>query len=164
MEAMTVSTIVSIGIFLLSAVLIIIGWNVIYENAQRIASRNEAFSRKTSIINELTSITKNAIDFWEEDLSSEKKKYCLIKTSTFYSQIESLNKRIEQLSNYGMDIDFKDDIKTLRNSITLDCERAYEVTHSNKIDKISGILESSDSIKGQLTQKFRAIHKHVPPA
>lgn len=152
-EAAIASIIVSLMIFIMSAMLVMVGWEVIYKNGKKIASRNEMFSRKTAVFNELTLLTNEAVTFWEGDKLNESE--CLVKTSVFIAKTQSVKNRIKMMQDLGLVADIDASIRDLRKSITLDAEQAYKVEPDQKHEKIFQIIESSDSIKKLLSDAFK---------
>ena len=163
MEEVIVGVIVSILIFLISSSIIIYGWDVIYGNAQKIASRNELFARKSAIISEVTNLTRSAIDFWESKHTEDDKAFCLVKASVFTTEIESIKRRIKRLESFGLDAQLDEELRQLRKNITLNSERAFDVHYSEIQDKISNIVDSSDTLKHKLSVQFEQMYSHARP-
>lgn len=163
MEQLAVNTSVSLFIFLASAFMVIYGWDVIYENSKRISSRNETFSRKKSVIDEINKVRDISIDFWQEEIKETEKNKCLIKTQIFYTHIESIRKSIKRLQESGLEIDVTKELVNFRKSITLDSESAFEVDYQRKMDKISSIVLCSDEIKYKLSKGYESLYKNSTP-
>ncbi|MDO6467835.1 hypothetical protein Q4498_06870 [Neptunomonas phycophila] len=163
MEAVAASAIISILIFICSAILVVYGWETIYENAQKIASRNELFSRKTALIVEIQSLAISSIEFWETEHDYSDKNKCLLKSSIFTYKAESINKRLKRLKSFGLEADLSNEMRMFRKNITLDAERAFDISSEAKREKISCIFSSSDSLKEHLSYKFEEVYKHKFP-
>lgn len=152
-ESAIASIIVSLMIFIMSAMLVMVGWEVIYKNGKKIASRNEMFARKSAVMNELSLLTNEAVSFWENMNLTDNE--CLIKTSVFIAKTQSIKNRVKMMQELGLNVDIDKSVRELRRSITLDAEQAHQVSAENKHEKIFEIIESSDSIKKQLSEAFR---------
>ncbi|TCV22097.1 hypothetical protein EDB70_1149 [Vibrio crassostreae] len=151
-ESAVASIIISIMIFMMSTALVMVGWEVIYKNGKKIASRNEMFARKTAVMNELSALTNEAVSFWENDKLKDSE--CLIKTSIFVAKTQSIKNKVKLMQELGLVVDIDVHVRNLRRSITLDAEQANQVDLGSKCERIFKIIESSDSLKKQLSQAF----------
>ena len=155
MEQMLVSTIVSVMVFLGSAAIALMGWQVIFRNAKKLASRNELFNRKSRIIEQLNSISSSALLYWTSSNSSTLSKN-LLQTELFIIQLEDLKNQIANIPEFS-DLDLSTETTALRKSITLDAEQPNSVSIERKREKIALITSCSTEIKQKLRIAFERL-------
>ena len=145
---------VSLLICLVSISMVIIGWDVIYKNARKIATRNEMFSQVNSIINEIYAARNDAIKYWSYPKGKFQKDESLLNTAVLTQAISSIDKRIDKLSNQGLFINYHRPLRQLRRNITLDMERPDHISVSDKTVKIEEIVHSADQLVHDLNESF----------
>lgn len=163
MEAVAVGTIINILTFLASAAILMYGWGVIYENAQRISFRNEVFSRKRALISDIDALTKNSIELWSINEGIPRHNV-LQKLELYVIQIESIKNTLKDLRELGLEITYADTIKDFRKNITLSAENLNQLSTDEKSNRISNIVEISNELKGALSIGFRNLFKSYPPS
>ena len=161
MEATILTITVSFFIFIFSTITIISGWNQIYINGQKLASRNEANNLRQVICSSVEDIEKDATQFWME--KNEGKEHHALSTITFTAKLESIKKDLEVLKKYNIDLDISFEIRKLRSYITLDMERANSVKTDTKKDKLSNIINFSDRIKRKINYSFHKVYLPIEP-
>lgn len=158
MEQLLVGTIVSVLIFLSSAALVMYGWGVIFDNAKRISSRNETFSRKRALIDDISKLSESAIDYWSMDLDSKDKAKCLMMADVFTIKIQSLKRKINRITRLGLPLELGDTLKDFRKNITLNAEKMYSLNHDDKRDRIANIISLTDNLILDISLTFENKH------
>jgi hypothetical protein len=141
-----------------SILLVIIGWNIIYYNAKRIATRNESKSIVDDAVKIIDDIEKTTTEYW---LSGRKARIessiylilALSKITTLYGRLDILKRRGLDTSSLSMAM--------LVEHMTLDCEKVDQISDEAKRSQMELFLESSNRFVDNLYLTFE---KRYAPA
>jgi hypothetical protein len=141
----------SIVILFLSSLVISIGWAVIYNNAQKIASRNETFNLVSKFLVHIDKLIADSILYWSSEANENKR----LKSKKFELEIVSLKRSLEQLNRRGLSLNLDLEIRKLRRAITLDSSNKNLISEPQIILKIEDMFFYSDEIQNKLIQSFQ---------
>ncbi len=139
---------------MISIILVIIGWRVIYNNAKKLATRTETKSLIDEVIkltNELEGIT---IDYW---LSGRKNR---IESDLFTlltsAKIETLTARLTLLKRRQINLK-KKSLSYMVTYMDLDCEKVDSISIDKKREKVHLFL----SYKNELIDELYTVYEEV---
>jgi len=153
--------IVSLLIFAVSIVLVIVGWDVIYKNARRIATQNEMFNQVNSVCSEIVTTKDLAVSFWVKSKDDLTRESCLLHSAMFASRVNSIDRNIQRLKDLDLEIEQHTNIREMRRSITLDMERAEKIALVDKASKVQDIISHSDDLIQELQNAFIQFKGHI---
>jgi len=139
-----------------SIVFIIIGWKVLYKNAKRIASRNEAYALLMKTQDEILNIEKLGYKFWTDSTNRSK-----CSSYVLAIRIQSILTLLDLLEPRGFAVD-PHDIYKLRNAITMDSETPDKLAEDTIRKKLVNISHFSTQIQTALHKEFLNNYQHIP--
>ncbi|MBT0024042.1 hypothetical protein WKI32_11560 [Vibrio alginolyticus] len=143
---------------LISVLLVIIGWAVIYRNAVKIATRAETKSLMDDLFRIFDSIESLSVDYW---LSGRKNRIDSDEfTLLFNAKLLTLNSRLEQLEHRKVDVS-EVDLSKLAELITIDCEDVDRKSDSDKRARVQLILDHINKSTVGLYSNFQHANKPV---
>jgi hypothetical protein len=128
--------IVAICTLAVSVGLVIFGWRVLFDNAQKLASRNETYNFVSQLLSLLDELSKEAIAHWvscDETLNSQ------LQSKKLVSKTQRFKRKLALLKSRGLEFDCNKELKEIRRAITLDAERANDISDVKKKIKIDDI-------------------------
>lgn len=139
-----------------SVAVAVVGWTVIYRNAQRTSSRAETHLLVTTLLDRYEKIEQSAQDYWAKDSEIPiKEGEALAKTQCFSSLLESHRVLIDILESRGLKFeDLSELIADLRDAITLDSERPQDVSNSERRGKLQDISSCSRKLRRQVYSAY----------
>lgn len=141
---------------LVSIFLVIIGWNIIYRNAKKLATRTETKSLLDDAMTILSGIEKVSIDYWLSGRKNriESEQFILLtnaKLLTFVNRLKFLEKR---------NIDIKVvNLAKLSTLITNDCEDVDRRSNEDNRERVQLLLELLNDIHEKLYDDFHKLYK-----
>ncbi|MFA0263182.1 hypothetical protein AB4497_12055 [Vibrio cyclitrophicus] len=154
----TTLTILSNYSWLLSLVIVMVGWYVIYRNACKIATRSESKALVDTALSQLESATKLALDYWlsgrrvRDDFST----YEL----TVMGSITRLAITIEVLEQRGLNLtEINDKLGEFSKVSTLDAERINSLAVEDTHFRASQVNEVSMQVTTELLDSFHEKYK-----
>lgn len=143
---------------LVSLVLVVIGWLVIYKNARKIATRGESKSLVDDVIKVLDQIESLSVTYWlagrQKRIESEEF------TLLFNAKLLTLNSRLEILKARNVDTSVVD-LAQLAECITYQCEDVDRISSSDRRARVQSFLDIINSSNEKLYQEFQKLHKPV---
>lgn len=141
---------------IVSILLVIAGWFVVYRNAKRLATRNETKSILDSALSALDCLENLAVDYW---LSGRQKRkdtdeFILLisaKLLTFHNRLELLKKRKVRTEII--------DLSELATLMTIDCEDVDRMQADNRRERVQEILDSTNNIHSLLYEEFHRMYR-----
>lgn len=139
----------------ISVLLIFIGWKVVFNNAKKIASRNETYAIVNRIITLLGDIQKLSESFWLQAQFQEQPQYYDLLA---LSKIKLIRSKLEILENRRVDIN---DIQTLifpiRKACTINSYKIASLSENEKREQIQSILNATSEFETLLDEKMKTI-------
>lgn len=140
-----------------SALMIIIGWSVVYRNAKKISSRNETFTIINRVADHLRSIEEKTVKFYSHGYKNQA-------PALWYSDIslhlESIREHLHLLNLRGIDPGINH-LANLREHASLRCEEAEKMDHEEKILMLHELKAASANLLGILHRKFQDQHPFI---
>ncbi|MGB5856528.1 MAG: hypothetical protein WBH20_14880 [Oceanisphaera sp.] len=148
---------ISVVISCTGLLIVFIGWNVIYRNAKRIATRAETKSILDDIIKHINDIESNATNYWlsgrRERVDHENYELLLMaKRNVLASRIELLTIR-----NITVCDKSHDNLSNMFEYALLDCEAADQTSADKRREIAQNILNASTELVMSLYNNF-AVH------
>jgi len=127
-----------------SIILIIVGWGVIYQNAKKLATRNETKSLIDDVVTIINSLDRLTIDYW---LSGRKNR---LETDEFIlltsAKLQTLSSRLDIVEKRNIDISCVD-LSIISSHMTLNCEEVdRRKPEENRIQLQLFLEESNNSV------------------
>ncbi|MCP1728321.1 hypothetical protein J2T60_002321 [Natronospira proteinivora] len=142
-----------------NALIIAIGWYVIYSNAKRLATRSEnrgIIDGAHSVLDELSRTSKT---FWKEKITNQGDSQMRAGLVELQSLIQEFELKTNLLGKRGLEVDVAVSIKELRNSVTANAE-LLEVTNIDRISaRLANIGNKVGDIKWNLEEAFMGTYK-----
>jgi len=139
-----------------SLLLIILGWKVIYNNAKKIATRNENKSLIDNVVSILNEMEILVTGYW---LSTKKNRLGSEEYQVICSaKLLKLNSRLSFLYERGLNISDVD-LAILSEHMTLNCERVNSRSNSNNREQAQLFLEEVNKCINSLYANFQIRHK-----
>ncbi|MGP1834352.1 hypothetical protein ACTTBA_14840 [Shewanella frigidimarina] len=139
----------------ISVLLIFIGWKVVFNNAKKIASRNETYAIVNRIITLLGDIQKLSESFWLQAQFQEQPQYYDLLT---LSKIKLIRAKLQILDNRQVDTN---DIQTLifpiRKACTFNSYKVASLSENEKREQIQSILNATSEFETLLDEKMKTI-------
>jgi hypothetical protein len=148
--------IVALCTLMVSIGLVIVGWQVLYNNARRLASRNETYSFVSQVLSLLDELLKESIIYWS---SSETELNGQLQSKKLASKTQRFKKKLGVLTTRGLQLDCNRELRGIRRAITLDAERPTTVSNLAKMEKIEDI----DLFGAELTSKVLTAYQNKYP-
>lgn len=141
-----------------SVVLVIIGWLVIYKNARKIATRGETKSLIDDVIKILYDIEELSVAYW---LSGRKgridsEEFLLL----FNAKLLTLNSRLEILKDRKINVEVID-LADISECITFRCEDVDRMQSTEKRERVQTFLDTINAANEKLYKEFQKLHKPV---
>ena len=136
--------------------LVIIGWNVIYRNAKRLATRNETKSLIDDAMKSLQALEDLTLSYWlsRNELSMKADEFQLLVAA----RLEAFNNQLQQIQRRNINIDDVD-LASLSEFMTLNCE-SVDTTHVNEHRiQVQFFLEQVNLSRVSLFNDFENRHK-----
>lgn len=141
---------------LISIALVIIGWNIIYRNAKKLATRTETKAFLDDAMSVLSDIEDMTVQYW---LSGRK---CRIDSEQFIlltnAKLLKFVARLQLLNERNIDIKVVN-LAQLSTLITEDCEDVDRRTTEENRERIQLFLELLNDIHEKLYGKFQLLYK-----
>ena len=147
-------TILSFIVLVISSGLILLGWNVIYKNAKKIASRNETFNLLSNLLVNIDELTSESISFW----SSLDDKNEILKSKRLELEVVKLKRSLDQLNRRGITFQLNLEIRKLRRAITLDSNNKSSVPKVLIQLKVEDLYLYSSELQNKLILAFQNKH------
>lgn len=141
----------AIIVLFISVILAYIGWNVVYSNSKKIASRNETYGLITHMFKLMDDLLIEATDYW---LTPMPQTYHALHAKNFELKISSLKKKLNLIKSRELDIEFDFDLRKIRRSITLDAERVTQISESIRLLKIEDMNHHVSELKINIFRAF----------
>jgi hypothetical protein len=133
---------------LIAATLVLIGWRVLYNNAKKIASRNETFAITNRITVLLTEIQNNSEDFWLKGAFKEQPQYYEL---LILSKIKQISAKLKLLENRKINTyELNRLIFPIRRDCTMTAPIAVNLKDEEKREQLEAILDSTLKLENQL--------------
>ena len=142
---------------IVSAVLVITGWFVIYRNAQKLSTRSETKAVVDSAFSSLKLLTDTSMDFWlsrGRDMSSSEFEVKMSYLFTQFSQSVSI------LEKRGLKLN-QEKISELIGITTLDCESVSDKPKADLVLVSNRIAGLSLEIYMELMESFHLKYKPI---
>jgi hypothetical protein len=136
--------------------LIIIGWNVIYRNAKRLATRNETKSLIDDAMKSLQILEDLTLNYWlsRNESSMKADEFQLLVAA----RLEAFNNQLQQIQRRNINIDDVD-LANLSEFMTLNCE-SVDITHVDEHRiQVQYFLEQANLSRVSLFNDFENRHK-----
>ncbi|WP_418140238.1 hypothetical protein NUW46_12585 [Marinobacter sp. MA] len=137
-----------------SALMIILGWSVIYRNAKKISSRNETFTIINRVADHLRSIEEKTVEFYSH---GHEKQHPALWYSDIALHIESIREHITLLKSRKIDPGLNH-LANLREHTSLRCEEAGTMDQESKILMFQDLKAASSRLLDTLHKKFEQRH------
>ncbi|MCS6153649.1 hypothetical protein G3465_12170 [Shewanella baltica] len=135
-----------------SAILIFIGWRVVYTNAKKLATRSETYAINSRITTLLTDIQKLAEEFWfKSQFNDQPQHYDLL----MLAKIKLLGAKLDMLKNRKIDIyEIERQKFPLRKACTYRSFDINTLSDAEKREQVDGILQVITSIEMKIDEKL----------
>lgn len=142
----------------ISIVLVIIGWLVIYKNARKIATRSENKSLIDDVIKILDDIETLSVAYWLSGRKNriESEEFLLL----FNAKLLTLNNRLGILKDRRVEISVVD-LAKISECITFQCEDVDSFPNSVKRERVQTFLDTINASNEGLYKEFQNLHKPV---
>ncbi|PQL06099.1 hypothetical protein [Pantoea ananatis] len=142
----------------LGPALVLLGWKVVFFNAQRIATRNETKSIVDSSVKLLNEIAELSVNYWvpKDDGSDNYRKYLL----NVLAKSSQLQRYINILENRGVSLDMGL-LSSIADDATLDAEYVSLQNDSEREVKAQSIVESCMMGVLHIFQKFEQTYPPI---
>ncbi|BCV49594.1 hypothetical protein [Shewanella algae] len=138
---------------LVMASLVLIGWKVIYNNAKKIASRNETYSVSNQILSILSDIQKMSESFWIRDEFNENPQFYELLVLSKTKQISS---KIKVLKGRNVDVyDINRLVFPIRKSCTLDIHLVTSKGVDGRREQLEQILNATLAFEQALDKQMQ---------
>ena len=143
-----------------TAALAIIGWLVIYGNAKKLASRNEAHSLVQKVDDRLLDILQYSKDYWsylecEDDRVLLESKRFSVELGGSISLIRSYLKLIEDNSSMSLEFKPSKELMMLKKKCELDSECVLDMELNIREKRAIDVVVSITYFRSQLYSSFR---------
>ncbi|MGC0976536.1 hypothetical protein WKH52_12380 [Pantoea agglomerans] len=148
----------------ISIVLVLIGWRVVYYNAKRLATRSETKSLIDNTISTLSSISDSAVNFWLSDAADEEKKDLSIQLYTL-----NISAKLKQASNFFQflkhrGVEVEDSLLAeINDKCTLDCEKVHQLDVKDSAVRAQEAMEKCSSAIEHVFLRFESTHPPTSP-
>lgn len=140
---------------LLSAAFVLLGWLIVFRNAQYTASRSETKGFIDDLMKSISDIESSAVNFW---LASRKERQ---EPKTFSVLINGkfkiVDEKIDLIKKRKVDIGHKelvDLLGCLQEKVTLDCESADAIDSIVRVQRANEVMAEAVKVHTHLYTKF----------
>lgn len=148
--------IVALFTLTVSVLLIVVGWRVVFHNAKKLATRNETYNFVSQLLSLLDELLKESISYWT---TSDEVSAGYLQSQKLISKTHRFKKKLALLDTRGLAFDCSKELKNIRRAITLDAQRASDVSTAKKLNKI----EDLNYYGAQLTNKVLIAYQNKYP-
>ncbi|WP_019340550.1 hypothetical protein [Stutzerimonas stutzeri] len=113
-------------ISLLSPLLVIVGWYIVYYNSNRVAKRSEAYNIVSKAIEKVLSLDSRCADYWLSNKEQQPKKWL----AGTLAEIQGIRTLLEMLEEHHNFKEKNDILVKIRMAATLNAEKAATMTTS----------------------------------
>ncbi len=113
-------------ISLLSPLLVIVGWYIVYYNSNRVAKRSEAYNIVSKAIKKVLSLDSRCADYWLSNKEQQPKKWL----AGTLAEIQGIRTLLEMLEEHHNFKEKNDILVKIRMAATLNAEKAATMTTS----------------------------------
>lgn len=142
---------------LISPILVLIGWKVVYFNARKIATRSENKSITDSLLKVITEISESAISYWLPSSSAKDKQLYVLTISAKMSQVQHFFKILKRR---GASLD-SERLSLISDKVTLDSEYLDTFTDVQRQVRAHEIMEICMSSVEHIYAEFEKQHPPV---
>lgn len=134
-------------------VLAVCGWKVVYRNAKKLARRNENFQLINRINQLIEGTTHECISYWTKAPESDQVRR--LESISFEKKVANIKLEIDNLERRNFSIaGVSSALFKYRNAITLDVSYVVKKDIDYKTKKIEDISDTSVALKSLLSQAF----------
>jgi hypothetical protein len=136
----------------INLLIVIVGWKVLFKNAQKISSRSETFNIISALAKTQEEILQLSQDFWLGDNLNSQNFHCLV-----LGKIKVVKSNLILLEDRYLIIPKKSTLITaIRSSCLLDCERIGEIGPTARRIQFGKILNSLHSLENEINKSFHS--------
>ncbi|WP_345854213.1 hypothetical protein [Shewanella algae] len=137
----------------ISALLVFVGWIVLYRNARKLASRNEAFTFASRINAKLKEISDLSEDFWLKGTYNNDPQVYEFLT---LSKIKSLNLKLKIMEERQLKLnDNSKYLFDIRRACTYSASNISKLSLPKKREEMSNILDALDVLESELDKLLK---------
>lgn len=154
-----IAPILAACIAIVSAVIAISGWQVVYENAQKIAARSELHQVVAAFMEKVEAIDKVGCEFWSQPTSKREEAVGVLVARRFLAMLETVRLLSEILKRRELVLnEFDADFSRLRSSLTLNVEEPGLIDEPRCMAKIVAISSASRRLRANAYSEFLQCH------
>ena len=147
---------------LISIIIVIVGWGVVFSNALRCSTRSETHTLVSNLFSRCDALESSGHNYWTSESNAISPEKAASQTIVFLSQIDSIRQLVDilELRNIKID-DVSEAFTRLRTSLVLDAERPQQVPSINRRRRIGEISQSIRSLTKGVYRSFLREHPSV---
>ncbi len=150
---MNLASLIPTGI---SILFVLVGWQVIYNNAKKLASRSETYAIVNRLITLLSDVQKLSEEFWlKAEYNDNPQNYDLL----ILSKTKLISTKLETLKSRGVNIyELQRLVFPLRKACTFNSYNIEKLSEDTKRAEVDEILTSISNFEKQLDSKMTSLY------
>jgi len=141
-------------ISLLSPLLVIVGWYIVYYNSNRVAKRSEAYNIVSKAIEKVLSLDSRCADYWLSNKEQQPKKWL----AGTLAEIQGIRTLLEMLEEHHNFKEKNDILVKIRMAATLNAEKVATMTTSELKSKKQDQSAAMNSTVKLLYNYYRSLN------